>query len=71
MSNSMVHTHRLMKAEKESAKAARGSQKKPTQADIASYYETLRTHAKIGNLFACAALIALAEGKPLVITLPQ
>lgn len=71
MSNSMVHTHRLMKAEEENAKAARGLQKKPTRAEIASYYETLRTHARGGDLFSCAALIALAEGKPLLIAPPS
>jgi hypothetical protein len=62
----MMHTFQQMKSE-EARKAGRGAQRKPTQAEIAEYYETLRAHAKIGNLFACAALIALAEGKPLAV----
>lgn len=50
------------------SKPSRGRQTKPTRAEVAAYYELLRTKASKGDVQASAALIALAENKYLPIT---
>lgn len=47
----------------------RGRQAKPTRAEVAAAYERLRTAANSGSVQASAALIALAEGRPLLLQL--
>lgn len=44
----------------------RGHQTKPTRAEVAAAYERLRIAANSGNVQASAALIALAERRPLL-----
>lgn len=44
----------------------RGHQTKPTRAEITAAYERLRIAANSGNVQASAALIALAEHRPLL-----
>jgi hypothetical protein len=44
----------------------RGHQTKPTRAEIAAAYERLRNAANSGSVEANAALIALAERRPLL-----
>ena len=46
-----------------STKPARGRQSRPTRAEVAAYYELLRTKANDGDVQASAALIALAENR--------
>lgn len=46
-------------------KPLRGRQHKPTRAEVSAAWNRLRTAAEQGNLQACAALIALAENRPL------
>lgn len=45
----------------------RGRQAKPTRAEVAAAWGRLRAAADQGDVQACAALIALSEGKPLAI----
>ena len=49
-----------------STKPARGRQSRPTRAEVAAYYELLRTKASDGDVQASAALIALAERRPIL-----
>lgn len=49
-----------------STKPARGRQARPTRAEVAAYYELLRTKASDGDVQASAALIALAERRPIL-----
>lgn len=44
----------------------RGRQAGPTRAEVAAAYERLRAAANSGNVQANAALIALAEHRPLL-----
>lgn len=47
----------------------RGRQAKPTRAEVAAAWGRLRAAADQGDIQACAALIALAESKPLALDL--
>lgn len=49
-----------------SSTKSRGHQTKPTRAEITAAYERLRIAANSGSVQANAALIALAERRPLL-----